>query len=143
MRPLPVTFIGCYQILRGVIYGLFGLSILVFAGLAAKLASLAAEGNALQRFISYSGHIAGIVIVITAAFHIVAGLGLLGMQNWGRLLTILFSALGLATLLPFLHAVLPMVFAAINAATILYLVMPATKLAFHRHDDDKPLRAAA
>ena len=142
MRPLPVTFIGYYQILRGAISGLFGLSILAFAGLAAKLSSLAAEGNALQHFISYSGHIAGIVIIVAGAFHIVAGLGVLGMQNWGRLITILFSALGLATLLPFLHGLLPMVFAAINAATILYLVMPATKQAF-RQDGDRPLRAAA
>lgn len=142
MRPLPVTLIGYYQILRGIFSGLFGLSILVFAGLAAKLASLAAEGNALQRFISYSGHIAGAVILIAAVVHIVAGLGVLGMHNWGRLLTVLFSALGLATLLPFLHAFLPLVFAAINAAIILYLVMPATKQAF-LHQNDKPVSAAA
>ena len=142
MRPLPVTFIGYYQILRGVLSGLFGLSILAFAGLAAKLASLAAEGNALQRFIHYSGHIAGLMIMVAAVFHIVAGFGVLGMQNWGRLLTILFSALGLATLLPFLHGLVPMVFAAINAATILYLVMPPIKQAF-RQDGDRSLRAAA
>jgi len=141
MRPLPVTFIGYYQILRGIISGLFALSILVFAGLATKLVSLAAEGNALERFISYSGHIAGVVILVASAFHIVAAVGVLGMQNWGRLLTVLLCALGLATLLPFLHALVPVVFAVINAATILYLVMPATKQAFRR--DDKPLRAAA
>ena len=142
MRPLPVTFIGYYQVLRGIVSGLFGLSILLFAGLAAKLASLAAEGNALQRFISFSGHIAGLVILVAAVFHIVAGWGVLGMQNWGRLLTILFSAFGLAILLPFLHGLLPIVFAAINAATILYLVRPATKQAF-RGQDDKLTRMAA
>jgi hypothetical protein len=45
MRPLGVTLVGFYQILRGVIALLFGLSILLFAGLPAKLASLAAEGK--------------------------------------------------------------------------------------------------
>jgi hypothetical protein len=143
MRPLPVTLIGYYQILRGLIYGLFGLSIFAFAGLAAKLASLAAEGNAMQRFLSTSGHVAAVVVLVLAAFHIVAGFGVLAMENWGRLLTLLFSAVGLVTLLPFLHAFLPMIFAAINAAVIIYLVLPGTKRAFRGQDKDKPLRMAA
>jgi len=130
MRPLPVTLIGLYQILRGIIYGVVGLSILAFAGLAAKLASLAAEGNALQRILSSFGHIAGLIILVAAVLYIVAGYGVLQMQNWGRLLTLLFSAVGLVLLLPFLLAVLPMIFALINAATIIYLVLPSTKRAF-------------
>jgi hypothetical protein len=46
MRPLGVTLVGLYQILRGVLGLLFGVSVLLFTGLAAKLSSLAAEGNA-------------------------------------------------------------------------------------------------
>lgn len=142
MRPLPVTLIGYYQILRGLISGLFGLSILAFAGLAAKLASYAAEGHALQRILSSSGHVAAVVVLLAAAFHIAAGYGVLEMENWGRLITLLFSAAGLVILLPFLHSFLPMVFAVINAATIIYLVMPSTKRTFHGQDD-KPMRMAA
>ncbi len=143
MRPLPVTLIGYYQSLRGLIYGLFGLSILAFSGLAAKLASFAAEGNAMQRFLSSFGHIAGLIVLVAAALHIAAGYGVLEMQNWGRWLTLLFSACALAILLPFLHAFFPMMFALINAATIIYLVMPATKRAFRGHDIDKPVHMAA
>ena len=35
MRPLGVTLVGFYQILRGVLGLVFGLSLLVFTGLAA------------------------------------------------------------------------------------------------------------
>ena len=141
MRPLPVTLIGYYQILRGLLSGIFGLSVLAFAGLAAKLASYAAEGNVLQRFLTSFGHIAGLIILVVAACHIAAGYGVLGMQNWGRLLTLLFSAGGLALLLPFLHGVFPMIFALINAAIIIYLVLPPTKRAFR--GQDHPMRRAA
>jgi len=143
MRPLPVTLIGYYQILRGLLSGLFGLSILLFGGLAAKLASLAAEGNAMQRFLSTSGHIAGLIVLVAAALHVVAGFGVLQMQNWGRWLTLLFSAGGLVILLPFLHAFFPMIFALINGATIIYLVLPPTKRAFSNQDGDRPMRMAA
>jgi hypothetical protein len=143
MRPLPVTLIGYYQILRGLISGLFGLAILAFGGLAAKLASFAAEGNAMQRFLSSFGHIAGLIVLVAAALHIAAGFGVLEMQNWGRWLTLLFSACGLAILLPFLHGFFPMIFALINAAIIIYLVLPATKQAFRGQDNDRPMRMAA
>jgi hypothetical protein len=141
MRPLVVTLLGFYQILRGVLYVLFGLSIMAFSGLAAKLASLASEGNAMQRFLGSFGHMAGVVVIVVALFHLAAGYGLLQMQNWGRLLTLLFSAVGLFLLLPFLHAPVPLVFAIINAATIFYLVLPPIKKAFH--EQNRLLRAAA
>ncbi|MFZ0481307.1 MAG: hypothetical protein WAL71_19360 [Terriglobales bacterium] len=143
MRPLGVTLIGFYQILRGLISALFGLSILAFTGLATKLASLAAEGNAMQRLLSSFGHIAGLIILGAAVLHIAAGYGILQMENWGRFLTLLFSAVGLAILLPFLHGILPMAFALINGASVIYLVLPSTKRAFQYHDRDKPLRMAA
>ena len=139
MRPLVVTLIGFYQILRGVMYGLFGLSILVFAGLTSRLVSFASEGHAMQRFLGSFGHMAGLIVLVAALFHFAAGYGLLQMQNWGRLLTILFSAVGLVLLLPFLHNPLPLVFAVINAATIFYLVLPPIKRAFH----EEGLRMAA
>ncbi len=133
MRPLGVTLIGVYQILRGALGVLFGLSLLLFTGLAAKLASLAAEGNAVERMLHSVGRLAGLGILVFALLHILAGFGLLKMQNWGRLLTLLFSAIGLVLLLPVLigsHG-LPLVFAAINAVSIFYLAMPPIKRAFH------------
>jgi len=133
MRPLGVTLIAIYQILRGALGVLFGLSLMLFTGLAAKLASMAAEGNAVERVLHSFGRLAGLGIVVFALLHILAGVGLVKMQNWGRLLTLLLSAIGLVLLLPVVIAAhsLPLIFAAINAASIFYLAMPPTKRAFH------------
>jgi hypothetical protein len=143
MRPLGVTLICFYQILRGVIGILFGFSVMLFTGLASKLASLAAEGNATGRFFGGIGHLVGLVIILFAACHLVSGYGLLRMQNWGRLLTLFLSALGLALLLPVmvvLHGI-PLIFGLINAAVIFYLATPAVKRAFH--EQSPSLRMAA
>jgi uncharacterized membrane protein (DUF2068 family) len=143
MRPLGVTLVGFYQILRGILALLFGLSILLFAGLAAKLASMAAEGNALENFLRSFGHIAGLGIIVFAVIHMIAGYGVLQMQNWGRLLTLLFSAIGLVLVLPgVLHAnIFALLFGTINAACIFYLAMPPIKRAFHAKGN--PMRMAA
>jgi uncharacterized membrane protein (DUF2068 family) len=143
MRPLGVTLVGSYQILRGIIGLLFGLSVLLFTGLVAKVASLAAEGNAIERLLHGLGHAVGLVIIIFAVVHIAAGYGVLQMQNWGRLLTILFSAIGLVLVLPgVVHAhVFSLFFGAINAACVFYLAMPPIKRAFHA--EGNPMRIAA
>jgi hypothetical protein len=143
MRPLGVTLVGFYQILRGILGLLFGVSLVLFTGLAAKLASLAAEGRATGRFFGGFGHVASLVIILFAVLHLIAGYGVLRMQNWGRLLTLFFSAIGLVVLLPVMLVVhgIPVAFGVINAVVILYLAMPAVKHAFHeqRHS----LRMAA
>ncbi|MFZ0359016.1 MAG: hypothetical protein WAL58_01135 [Terriglobales bacterium] len=143
MRPLGVTLVGFYQILRGALSLVFGLSVLLFTGLAAKLASLAAEGNAVERLLRDFGHIAGLGIVVFAVVHMLAGYGVLQMQNWGRLLTLLFSAIGLVLVLPgLIHGhMFSLLFGAINAACIFYLAMPPVKRAFHA--EGNPMRMAA
>ena len=67
-----------------------------------------------------------------ALIHMIAGYGVLQMQNWGRLLTLLFSAVGLVLVLPgLLHGhIFSLFFGAINAACIVHLILPAVKLAF-------------
>jgi uncharacterized membrane protein (DUF2068 family) len=143
MRPLGVTLVGFYQILRGLIGLLFGLSILLFAGLAAKLVSLAAEGNAVEGLLSGFGHVAGLVVIVFAIVHRLGGYGVLQMQNWGRLLTLLFSAIGLVLVLPgVVHGnIFAVIFGAINAVCIFYLAMPPIKRAFHA--EGNPMRVAA
>ncbi len=143
MRPLGVTLVGYYQVLRGVLDLLFGLCILAFAGLTAKLASLAAEGNAVENILRSLGHLAGLIIILFALVHMIAGYGVLQMQNWGRLLTLLFSAIGLVLVLPgVMHAnIFALFFGAINAACIFYLAMPPIKRAFHAGGN--PVRLAA
>ena len=148
MRPVGVTLVGFYQILRGVIGLVFGLSLQLFTTLIARITSLAAEGKALEQFVHGLGHAAGFVVIVFAVLHILAGYGVLQMQNWGRLLTLLFSAIGLVLLLPGLvlpgaaHAnIFPLLFGAINAACILYLAMPPIRRAFHA--EGNPMRMAA
>ena len=143
MRPLGVTLVGFYHILRGVLSVLFGLCLMAFTGLAAKFASLAAEGNAVQRLLSTFGHIAGLAIIVFGVIHMLAGYGVLQMQNWGRLLTLLFSAVGLVLVLPGLvHGhIFSLLFGAINAASIFYLAAPPVKRAFHA--EGNPMRMAA
>lgn len=143
MRPFGVALVGFYQILRGVIGVLFGLSIMAFTSFAARMVSLAAEGSAAVGWLHSLGHLAGLVIVVFGLCDLVAGWGVLGMQNWGRLLTMLFSAVGLFLLLPALaHGhIFSMVFGFINGATIFYLAMPPIKRAFHVQN--YPMRMAA
>jgi hypothetical protein len=143
MRPLGVTLVGLYQMLRGAIALLFGVCVLLFTGLAAKLASVAAEGNAVGRVVHGLGHATGLIIIGFAIVHVLAGYGVLQMQNWGRLLTLLFSAIGLVLVLPgMIHAhMFSLLFGAINAASILYLAMPPIKRAFHA--EGNPMRMAA
>jgi len=143
MRPLGVTLVGFYQILRGVVGLLFGLSVLLFTGLIARLASLAAEGNAIERLLHGFGHAVGLVIIVFALLHMLAGYGVLQMRNWGRLLTLLFSAIGLVLVLNGMVQIhiVPLLFGVINAACILYLAMPPIKRAFHA--EGNPMRMAA
>ena len=143
MRPLGVTLVGFYQILRGVLSLLFGLSLMAFTGLAAKLASLAAEGNAVQRLLGTFGHVAGLVIILFGVIHMLAGWGVLQMENWGRLLTLLFLAVGLvlgASGLMHGH-IFSLFFGAINAASIFYLAMPPIKRAFHAEGNSMRMAA--
>jgi uncharacterized membrane protein (DUF2068 family) len=132
MRPLGVTLVGAYQILRGVLGLLFGLCLLLFTSLAVKLASLAAEGNAVGQILHNFGRMAGLGVIAFATLHMLAGFGLLKMQNWGRLLTLLLSAIGLVMLLPVVVATLglPLIFAGVNAVIIFYLAMPPVKRVF-------------
>jgi uncharacterized membrane protein (DUF2068 family) len=85
----------------------------------------------------------GVVIIVFALIHLLTGYGLLQMQNWGRFLTLLFSAIGLVLVLPGLaHAnVASCLFGVINAACIIYLAMPPIKRAFRAADN--PVRAVA
>ncbi len=47
----------------------------------------------MERILHSLGRVAGVGVLVFALLHILAGFGLLKMQNWGRLLTLLFSAI--------------------------------------------------
>jgi len=141
MRPLGVTLVGFYQILRGIMGLVFGFFVVFYRGPSNKLASVAAQGNAVERLLSGFGHAAGLAIIAFAVVHMIAGYSVLQMQNWGRVLTLLFSAIELVLVLPgAVHEnVFSLLFGAINAACILYLAMPSIKRAFA---EGSPVRMA-
>jgi hypothetical protein len=141
MRPVGVTLVGLYQILRGVIGLVFAFFILFYTGPANKLASVAAHGNVVERFLSGLGQGAGLIIIAFVVVHMLAGYGLLRMRNWGRFLTLLFSAIELLLMLPsIIHVnIFSLCFSVMNAGCIFYLIMPPIGHAFHA--ERNPMRA--
>jgi hypothetical protein len=132
MRTLGVTIVGLYQFLRGIVGLIFGGFILFFEGPANKMASVAAAGNVVERALGHLGHRVGIVVIAFALVHFVAGYGLWLIRRWGRLLTILVSAVELALMLPSALQVntFALCFGALNAVCILYLAMPPVRRTF-------------
>jgi hypothetical protein len=132
MRPFGVTLLCIYQVLRGLMGLVFGLLILSFVGPANKFASVTSAGNSVERLVGGMGHAAGLVVILFAVLHIIAGYGLLRMRNWGRLLTILFSAIELSQIISRGVGVneFSWLVGSLNAACIFYLAMPAVGRAF-------------
>lgn len=70
-----------------------GSGIAIIAGLAAILAGSSILG-ALSPALAALGAIFGIVVIIVGIFGIFVGYGLWHLKNWARIVTIIFSALG-------------------------------------------------
>jgi hypothetical protein len=132
MRPTGVTLSAYFQFIRGALVALFATGVFFLGGMAARLASLAAEGNSMQRLLGGLGHFIAIALLICAAVQIICGIGLLMVQNWARILTLIFSALGILFLLPRAIHLRPFstLFAILNLAVVVYLLLPETKSYF-------------
>ncbi len=132
MRPLGVSLVGFYQILRGLVGLVFGFFVLVFDGPSNKLVSVAALGNGAERLVGHFGHGGGLPIIAFACVHFFAAYAILKMRSWGRYLTLLFSAIELVLVIPgALHAnVFALLVGGLNALCILYLAMPPVGRAF-------------
>ncbi|HMD44230.1 MAG TPA: DUF2127 domain-containing protein [Candidatus Acidoferrum sp.] len=147
MRPTGVTLSAYYQFFRGAVVALFAGGIFFVGGMAARLASLAAEGNNLQRILGGLGHFMGVALLIYAAVQVVCGIGLLLLQNWARILTLVFSALGILVLLPRALHLRPVstLFALLNLAVLIYLLLPETASYFINKNlpaDSTPVKTA-
>jgi hypothetical protein len=126
-----------YQILRGAIALGFGLFIVVYLGPSNKFASVASKGNAIERCFSHLGHAAGVFVFVFAVAHMLAGYGVLRIQNWGRLMTMLLLGAELLLLSPVVRSanVFALAFAMGNAACFLYLLMPGVRCVFQAKRD--------
>lgn len=132
MRPTGVTLSALFQFFRGAMVALFAAGIFLVGGLASRLAALAVEGNTIQRVLGGLGHFVGVALLIYAAVQIICGIGLLLLQNWARILTIVFSALGILFLLPRALHLRPFsaLFAILNVVVLIYLLLPETRAYF-------------
>ncbi len=140
MRPLGVTLSACFQFVRAALLISLALGIMFAGGRASRLASLAKEGNGVQRFIFGFGQFLVVALLIYALILVILGVGLLVGQHWARFLTIIFSGLGALAFQPRLlhHHPLSLLFAALNLAVLIYLLLPQTGAYFWREKSPGP-----
>jgi hypothetical protein len=134
MRPLGVTLSAYFQFFRAFLLCVLALGARFLGGMAARLASVASEGNGAQRFLSGFGHFLSMAFLIYAAILIILGIGLLSRQNWARSLTVVFSGLGFLTVLPRLIHLHPFsfLFGILNLVVLIYLLSAPARAFFIR-----------
>jgi hypothetical protein len=64
MRPLGVTLSAYFEFIRAALLAVWGIGIMFVSGLASRLVSLAAEGNAAQRFLAGFGHFLFVALLV-------------------------------------------------------------------------------
>ena len=136
MRPLGVTISAWFEFLRATLLSVVGLGVMFVGGVASRLAAVAAEGNMLQRLLAGFGKFVGIALLIYAAIQLALGLGLLLRQNWARVLTMIFSCIGVLILLPRLIHLRPvsLLFGLLPLAVLIYLALPETGRYFEQKE---------
>jgi hypothetical protein len=138
-RPAGAIIIGIVDFLFAAFFACLGL--LFFAG-----------GTLIQRFLSSAGTmpgnvgpdvfakigaVAGIMILLWAAFCALVGWGMIAVKNWARIISIILAALGVLLSIPgLLNAfrggpiVMTVIFLAYYVWVIWYLLMPGVAQAF-------------
>lgn len=137
-RPTGVTVLAILDFLGALILICAGLAFLLGMGIAgAGMMSQARGGGA---FLAGLGAIGGVVFLVFAAISALIGIGLWKLKNWARIVTIVFSGLGilgglLGLLTALLHfsvftLVFRLVFIGIYALIIWYMLQPDVKKVF-------------
>ena len=101
--------------------------------MSARLISAVMNDTPLDRIASSLGNVFAIGLLIFALFWVVLGIGIWTLKNWARTLTLIFAAIWLLTgLLRLAHFPTPwhVLRVLVDAAIILYLLMPEVKRAF-------------
>jgi uncharacterized membrane protein (DUF2068 family) len=133
MQPLGIKLIAVLHWLRALVYIVGGLAILGVAHLSARMISAVANDTPLDRLTAGVGNTIGIGALVFALFWIVLGIGIWTTKNWARALTLVFAGLWLLFgLLKVAHFPTPwhLLRIAIDAAIIVYLMLPDVKRAF-------------
>ena len=122
--------IAVFTWIRGALYTVAGLAILGIGHLSARLLSAAASDSFAETLVSRLGKALGVGALVIAAVYVVVGVGLWGLQNWARVLTLVFVGLwfvvglvGLARHPSAGHVVRTLV----EVVILVYLNLPETK----------------
>jgi len=133
MRPVGVTIIAVLTWIRGSMYALTGLFLLVVGHVSARLVSTMASDPFFETLFSRVGKALGFGALVIAAAYIVVGLGLWELKNWARAVTVILVCVwlffGLIGLLRFptpWHVVRIL----IDGAIVVYLMLPEVKRLF-------------
>jgi hypothetical protein len=135
-RPTGVTILAILSFILAGLIGILGLT--AFAG-GAILSSLSQQPG-VRAFMGLGGGFIGAICLVFAAVYVIDGIGLLKVQNWGRILTIVlvaislfFSAMGLLTAMLHFHPLLVfwrLIVVAIDVWILVYLFKSEVKRAF-------------
>ena len=133
MRPVGVTIIAVLTWIRGSMYALTGLFLLVVGHVSARLVSTMASDPFFETLFSRVGKALGFGALVIAAAYIVVGLGLWQLKNWARAVTVILGGIwlffGLIGLLRFptpWHVARIL----IDGAIVVYLMLPEVKRLF-------------
>jgi hypothetical protein len=136
-RPAGVTFLAVLSIAFGTAVGLLGVLAL---GWGALISRGGFDSWGLNKFFAIGGAIIAAICFAVTALYAAIGRGLLKLQNWARIVSIVFAALGLLssplTLMDLagpMHPLLTLRFVAgavIDIWVLVYLFRPHVKQAF-------------
>lgn len=138
-RPVGVTILGAGMILAGLGFAATGL-IFFFMGSTGATAT-APENGAMATLLAALGAAVGVIFLLFGVLHVVLAMAIFQMRNLGRVLTIFLflliaagACLGLiATLMSYSHfgLIWNVSILAVDLLALWYLLLPATKEAFH------------
>jgi uncharacterized membrane protein (DUF2068 family) len=136
-RPVGVTVLALFNFLCAAFFLMLGMLMALGMGAAGMSKDLAAGAGAM---LAGLGVVGAVIFFAVAALYAVMGWGLWTLQNWARIIVLVFAFIGLAfgalgvmgSLLHFeiVTLVLQMVPLAVNALIAWYLMQPHVKQAF-------------
>jgi len=136
-RPVGVTVLAVLSIAFGTVVGSIGVVLVVWGALISR-GSVDSWG--LNKFFTAGGVIIAIICFLIAMTYAVIGRGLLKLQNWARIISIVFAGFGLLssplTLMNFAHNIRPLLIVrfatgvVIDIWVLIYLFRPHVRQAF-------------
>ena len=136
-RPTGVTIIAVLYFIGAAFLALFGILIIVGGSL---LSGLAHAGGPASALFAMGGAIVGAILLVFAVLDLAIGIGFIKLQNWARVVAIIFLGIGLlfgvlGMLSMFAHLMIVLltfrlIVLAIEIWILVYLFKPHVKQAF-------------